>query len=65
MPPQIEFCDVDRIFADLGPVPWMCQGLKLAPGAPTIVAGASFSGKTAMMQSVALGVATGTPVPLR
>lgn len=43
----------------LPPIPWVCHGLRIAPGAPTIVAGYGFSGKTVALQSLALAVATG------
>ncbi len=53
--------DVAAIFAPLPPVPWLCQALDVAPGAPVLVAGYGFSGKTLAAQDLALAVATGTP----
>ena len=44
------------------PTQWLCESLKIAPGAVTIVGGAGFGGKTVSMQSLALSVATGTPI---
>lgn len=49
------------IFAPLGPVRWLCEALDSAPGAPLLVAGYGYSGKTLAMQDFALAVATGTP----
>lgn len=48
------------IFAPLPPVNWMCQALDVAPGAPLLIAGYGFSGKTVSAQDLALAVATGT-----
>lgn len=49
----------DDVFAQLPDVPWLCEGLRLAPGAPTLIAGYGFSGKTISAQSLALAVAVG------
>ena len=40
-------------------IPWLCKELSIAPGAPTLVAGFGFSGKTVSLQSLALSVAAG------
>lgn len=48
------------IFEPLPPVPWLCQPLDLAPGAPFLVSGFGFCGKTLTLQDLALAVATGT-----
>jgi hypothetical protein len=48
------------IFAPLPPVNFTCQALDMAPGAPVLVAGYGFSGKTISAQDLALAVATGT-----
>jgi hypothetical protein len=53
--------EVDDIFAPLPPVKWMCEALDMAPGAPILIAGYGFSGKTIAAQDLALSVATGTP----
>jgi hypothetical protein len=53
--------DVDALFAPLPPVPWLVRGLDMCPGAPTLLAGYGFSGKTLAAQSLALSVATGRP----
>ncbi len=50
---------VADIFAPLPPVPWLLQALDMAPGAPVLVAGYGFSGKTVMAQALALAVASG------
>jgi hypothetical protein len=46
----------------LPPIPWLVHGLRIAPGAPTLVAGYGFSGKTVFVQSLALAVAWGRSV---
>ncbi len=50
------------IFAPLPPVNWLCQALDVAPGAPLLIAGYGYSGKTLAAQDLALAVATGTAV---
>ncbi len=62
-PPRIiEHVGADAIFAPLPPVPWLCEGLRLAPGGVACLAGYGFSGKTVVAQSLALSVATGRDV---
>lgn len=46
----------------LPPVDWLCEGLKIAPGPHTLLAGSSFSGKSLVMAELAVSVATGTEV---
>lgn len=46
----------------LPPIEWACEGLGLAPGAVSMVAGYGYSRKTMALQSLALSVATGRPV---
>lgn len=49
------------IFAPLPPVKWVCQALDVAPGAPLLVAGYGYSGKTVSLQDLALAIAVGAP----
>jgi len=49
------------LFEDLGPIDWVCEGLELAPGAPSIWAGYGFTGKTLVAQALAVAVASGYP----
>jgi hypothetical protein len=51
-----------EIFARLPPIPWVIQGLDLCPGAPALLAGYGFSGKSIAAQSLLLSVASGLPV---
>jgi hypothetical protein len=51
--------DVDRIFAPLPPIPYVCQHIDLCPGAPSLWAGYGYSGKTLAVQSLGLSVASG------
>lgn len=44
---------------ELPPIPWLCEAIRLAPGAVALVAGYGYSRKTMAMQSLALSVATG------
>ena len=41
------------------PKPWLCEALRIAPGAVTIFGGAGFGGKTLALQALALAVASG------
>ena len=49
-----------KLFTPLPPVDWLCQTLRIAPGAPTLFAGYGYSGKSVALQSLALSVASGT-----
>lgn len=55
----LEVADLAR---ELPPVPWLCEPLRLAPGAVTMFAGYGYSRKTLALQSLALSVAAGRPV---
>ena len=61
-PATLPTIGVDEIFAPLPPIPWLVQALRLAPGAPVVLAGYGFSGKTLLAQEIALCVASGKPV---
>lgn len=61
-PGGLNIIGAEEIFADLPAVRWLCQGLCLAPGAPTIFAGYGYSGKSAATQALCLSVATGHPL---
>jgi hypothetical protein len=54
----------DALFADLGPIPWLVQALDIAPGAPTLIAGYGFAGKTIFAQALALAIAAGLELAL-
>jgi hypothetical protein len=49
----------DALSSQLPPIPWLCKELGLAPGAPAMVAGYGFSGKTVSLQALAVAVASG------
>lgn len=44
------------------PVAWVCEGLCLAPGAPGVITGYGGTGKTSLVQALAIAVAAGTPL---
>lgn len=54
-----EALDVAGIFAPLEPVNYLIEPLDLCPGAPALVAGYGFSGKTVALQSAAVSIASG------
>lgn len=54
--------DADDIFAELPPIPWVVEGLELAPGPPTMIAGYGYSKKTLSAQALGIAVAGGLPV---
>ncbi|MEJ7731140.1 MAG: AAA family ATPase [Polyangiaceae bacterium] len=58
-PATLPLREVSEIFAPLPAVPWLVQRLDICPGAPTLIAGYGFSGKTVAAQSFALTVAAG------
>ena len=56
---RIEWAGADEIFTPLPPVVLTVPALKIAAGAPTAIAGSSFSGKTNLAQHLALIKALG------
>lgn len=46
----------------LAPIAWVCEGLRIAPGPITLVAGYGYSAKTIALQAMALAIAAGTLV---
>jgi hypothetical protein len=52
----------EDIFGQLEPIPWLCESLGIAAGAPCMAAGYGYSGKTAAAQSMAISVAAGVNV---
>lgn len=50
------------IMAPLEPLDWVVEGLEIAAGPPTMVAGYGYSGKTISLQSMIVSVASGLPV---
>lgn len=58
-PSGLNIVEADAVVEPLPPVRWLCQGIRLAAGAPTLVAGYGYSGKSVAMQSLALSVASG------
>lgn len=50
------------IMAELEPLDWVVEGLEIAAGPPTMVAGYGFAGKTISLQSMVVSVAAGLPV---
>jgi RecA-family ATPase len=59
MPATIETVGIDDIFQPLPPIQWTVEGLKIAPGPPTMLSGYGYSGKTLLGQEIAACVATG------
>ena len=51
-----------ELLTPLPPVEWLCQSLRIAPGAPTMFAGYGYSGKSVVMQCLTLSVASGSPL---
>lgn len=59
MVPSLVLRGSTHIFAKLPPIDWLCEGLEMAPGAPSLWAGYGFTGKTMAAQRFALSIATG------
>lgn len=51
---------IAKLREPLPPVPWVCESLRIAPGAVTCFAGFGYSGKTVAAQSLVLSVVSGT-----
>jgi hypothetical protein len=60
-PKTIPFTDASGVFEPLGPIPWLCEGVRLAPGGVAMWAGYGFSGKTIAAQDLALSVMSRQP----
>lgn len=58
-PSGFKFLGPDEIFAPLSPIKLIVPKLFIAPGAPTMIAGYGYSGKSVVVQSLALAVASG------
>ncbi len=56
--PVMATIGVAEIFEPLPALPWLVRELQLAPGAPAVVAGYGFSGKTLLAQELAICVAS-------
>lgn len=56
-PGGYQVLDATSIFAPLAPVDYLIQALDMAGGAPTMIAGYGFSGKTVAAQSMAIALA--------
>ncbi|MFZ5895335.1 MAG: DnaB-like helicase N-terminal domain-containing protein [Myxococcota bacterium] len=54
--------DASEIFAPLDAIHYVFAPFDMCPGAPTLVAGYGFSGKTIALQSMAVSLAAGLPV---
>lgn len=61
-PPPFAVVPPAELFGPLPPISYVVEGLDVCPGAPVLVAGAGFSGKTVALQSAALSIATGRRV---
>jgi hypothetical protein len=61
-PDRIQWISTLDIFQRLPPTKWLVPSLHLVAGRPTLLAGYGFSGKTLMVQSLALALASETHV---
>jgi hypothetical protein len=57
--PLIRWVEPASLTAKLPDINWICQGLRLAPGAVSCFSGYGYSGKTAVGQSLLISVANG------
>lgn len=61
--PRFRFVSAhDIATADIPEPNWLCQGLCMAPGAPSLITGYGGSGKTTFVQHLAVCVAQGEPL---
>lgn len=56
----LEPVSVEELLAPLSDVPWLVPDLGICPGAPVLLAGYGYAGKTIAAQSFAVAVASGT-----
>ena len=56
---RLPWLDTPQIFAPLAPIPYVLEALDLCPGAPALVAGFGFGGKTLACMALALAIASG------
>ncbi len=62
-PAKILHVGCDEILKPLGPIPWVCEGLRLAPGGGIyMIGGYGFSAKTMVLQHIELCIASGLPI---
>ncbi len=54
--PKMKWLTVAELTAPLPPIEWICEPLKLAPGAVSMFAGYGYSGKTAAAQSLVMSM---------
>jgi len=57
-----EWISTNEIFAPLPPTQWLVQDIHLVRGRPTLIAGYGFSGKSLMVQQLAIALAAGAAV---
>jgi RecA-family ATPase len=57
-----QLLNITDLSTPLPPIPWLCEGIGLAPGAISLFAGYGYSRKTMALQSAVLSVATGKPL---
>jgi hypothetical protein len=60
--PLVDWKCAQDIFAQLSPAKWVSHQLQIGPGRPALFAGYGASGKTLASQSMALSIATGSPI---
>lgn len=60
-PTEPAWLSVSDIFEPLEPMRWLVQALDVAAGAPVLLAGYGFSGKTVAAQALAVAIAAGLP----
>lgn len=57
--PRIAWLPLAELVAPLPPINWICQSLRLAPGAVSCLSGYGYSGKTALAMALLLAVGNG------
>lgn len=56
-----EVLRVTSVYANIAPVDWVCEFLRLTAGAPTLLAAYGGTGKTMLVQMLVVCIVTGTP----
>lgn len=58
----IRILSTSDIMAPLPPIDWLVEGLSICHGAPVLIAGKGYAGKTLSVQSMAVALAMGAPI---
>ena len=59
---RFAWIETEELYQPLPLIPWVCKRLCIGPGRPTLIAGYGFSGKSLVLQAMAVAIASGVPI---